>query len=47
MILSQKETMLLQDMMTQEQLCIEKYSQYAQKADDPALKTLCQTLGQT
>ena len=47
MILSQKETMLLQDMMTQEQLCIEKYSQYAQKADDPALKSLCQTLGQT
>lgn len=47
MILSQKESMLLQDMMTQEQLCIEKYSQYAQKADDPALKSLCQTLGQT
>ena len=47
MILSQKESMLLQDMMTQEQLCIEKYSQYAQKADDPALKSLYQTLGQT
>ena len=47
MILSQKESMLLQDMMTQEQLCIEKYSQYAQKADDHALKSLCQTLGQT
>ena len=47
MILSQKESMLLQDMMTQEQLCIEKYGQYAQKADDPALKSLCQTLGQT
>ena len=47
MRLSQKESMLLQDMMTQEQLCIEKYSQYAQKADDPALKSLCQTLGQT
>lgn len=47
MILSQKETALLQDMMTQEQLCIEKYSQYAQRAEDPALKSLCENLGQT
>ena len=47
MILSQKESMLLQDMMTQEQLCIEKYNQYASKAEDPALKNLFTSLGQT
>ena len=29
MNLSQKETMLLKDMKTQEQLCIEKYALYA------------------
>ena len=37
---TQKETMLLQDMMNSEQICIEKYTDYAERACDPALKTL-------
>lgn len=37
---TQKETMLLQDMMNSEQICIEKYTDYAERACDPELKTL-------
>lgn len=44
MNLSQKETMLLKDMKTQEQLCIEKYALYAQRANDHALQQLFSTL---
>ena len=40
MILTQKETMLLDDMMTQEQTCVEKYNFYAQKAENPQLQSL-------
>ncbi len=40
MTLTQKETSLLQDMKSQEQLCIEKYGKYSENACDPALKTL-------
>jgi spore coat protein CotF len=40
MTLTQKETSLLNDLKSQEQLCIEKYGKYAQAAHDPELKTL-------
>ncbi len=40
MKLSQKETQLLSDLKGQEELCIEKYSKYAQEAADPQLKDL-------
>lgn len=45
MELTQKETMLLQDLKGQEQLCVEKYSKYAATACDPALKTLFAQIG--
>ena len=38
MTLTQKETSLLSDLRSQEQLCIEKYSKYATMANDPALR---------
>ena len=44
MILTQKETMLLQDLKTQEQVCIEKYNQYAERANDPKLSQLLRTI---
>ncbi len=40
MILTQKETELLKDLKSQEQLCIEKYTKYQSDACDPALKNL-------
>jgi len=40
MTLTQKETALLNDLKTQEQLCIDKYTQYESSACDPALKTI-------
>lgn len=40
MNLTQKETTLLQDMKSQEQICIEKYNKYSQLAHDPELKNL-------
>ncbi len=40
MTLTQKETDLLKDLKSQEQLCIEKYGKYQADACDPALKTL-------
>ncbi|WP_138204393.1 DUF892 family protein [Haloimpatiens lingqiaonensis] len=40
MNLSQKERMLLQDQKSHEQLCIEKYTNYANMATDPQLKQL-------
>ena len=46
MILTQKETMLLNDMMTQEQTCVDKYNFYAEKANDPQLKSLFTSLAQ-
>jgi len=46
MILTQKETMLLNDMMTQEQTCVDKYNFYAEKASDPQLKSLFTSLAQ-
>lgn len=44
MTLTQKETTLLSDLKSQEQLCIEKYNQYSQIAHDPELKKLFSTL---
>ncbi len=40
MILTQKETELLNDLKSQEQLCIEKYTKYQNDACDPTLKNL-------
>ena len=40
MQLSQKETTLLNDLKSQEQLCVEKYTKYASTALDPQLKEL-------
>ena len=40
MTLTQKESTLLKDMKGQEELCIEKYRQYAQTAKSPELKML-------
>ena len=38
MTLTQKETSILNDLKSQEQLCIDKYGKYAAEASDPALK---------
>lgn len=40
MTFTQKETTLLKDMKSQEELCVEKYGQYAAMACDSELKTL-------
>lgn len=40
MQLTQKETMLLQDLKAQEQLCVTKYEAYAARAQDSQLKQL-------
>ena len=47
MTLTQKESSLLSDLKSQEQLCIEKYSNYTERACDPALKNLFQSLKNT
>ncbi|AGX43251.1 spore coat protein [Clostridium saccharobutylicum] len=39
--LSEKERMLLEDQKSHEQICIEKYSNYANQAQDTQLKQLC------
>lgn len=39
--LTQKERYLLEDQKAQEELCIKKYNNYAQQAQDPQLKQLC------
>ena len=44
MTLTQKETSLLNDLKSQEKLCIEKYGKYADAACDPALKNLFTTI---
>ena len=46
MTLTPKETSLLKDLRSQEQLCIEKYSRYASEACDGQLKNLFTQLGQ-
>lgn len=42
--LSQKEKMALQDQKSQEELCVTKYKNYSQQAQDPELKQLFNTL---
>lgn len=44
--LSQKERMLLQDQKTHEQICIEKYTNYANQAKDQQLKDIFNANGQ-
>ena len=44
MILTEKEEMVIRDLQTQEQTCMEKYKRYAQEAKDPVLKDLFQQL---
>ena len=44
MTLTQKETSLLNDLKSQEQLCIEKYGKYAEAACDSELKNLFKSL---
>ena len=39
--LSQKERMSLEDQKSHEQICIEKYSNYANQAQDSQLKQIC------
>ncbi len=47
MKLTQKETSILEDLKTQEQLCVEKYEKYSQSASDGQLKSVFEELGQT
>lgn len=44
MVLSQKETTAIEDLKTQEQSCIQKYTLYSKKAKDPVLKELFETI---
>ena len=44
MKLTQKETTLLKDLKASEELCIEKYGTYAERAEDPELKSLFETI---
>lgn len=44
--LNNKERLLLQDEKSHEQLCVEKYNDYANKACDPALSNLFTQLAQ-
>ena len=41
---TQKEASLLKDLKQQEQLCVDKYGEYAQRANDPELKQLFTTI---
>ena len=44
--LSQKERMLLEDQKSHEEICIQKYTNYANQTQDPALKQLFTTHAQ-
>ncbi|MBQ2201285.1 MAG: ferritin-like domain-containing protein [Clostridia bacterium] len=44
MKLTQKETTLLKDLKASEELCIEKYGTYAERAENPELKQLFETI---
>jgi len=45
MTLTQKETNLLQDLKSQEQLCVEKYNKYSTDARNGQLKTIFSEIG--
>ncbi len=47
MTLTQKETDLLNDLKSQEKICIEKYGKYAEAAHDPELRQLFANLKTT
>ena len=47
MTLTQKETSLLNDLKSQEQICIKKYAKYAGEAHDPQLRELFSRLKAT
>lgn len=47
MILTQKETSLLEDIKKQEQLCVEKYEKCESEAYDPQLKSLFSSIADT
>lgn len=47
MMWTQKEASLLEDLKSQEKLCVEKYGKYASQAADPQLKQLFTQIGQT
>ena len=44
--LTQKERMLLQDLKSQEELCVQKYQNYSTQAKDPKLQQLFSSLSQ-
>ncbi|HZK34051.1 MAG TPA: ferritin-like domain-containing protein, partial [Bacillota bacterium] len=46
MNLSQKERLLLEDQMSHEEICIQKYNNYAAQAQDPELKQMFQAYAQ-
>ncbi|NLV49843.1 MAG: spore coat protein [Clostridiales bacterium] len=46
MTLTQKETTLLKDLRSQEQICVEKYTKYANEACDCQLKDIFTQIGQ-
>lgn len=46
MNLSQKERFLLEDQKSHEETCVEKYNEYASRAEDPQLKQLFKTYAQ-
>ena len=47
MTLTTKETNLLTDLKSQEQLCIDKYTRYSTQAHDPGLRDLFNSICQT
>lgn len=46
MVLKESEKTVLQDLMTQEKNCVEKYTRYAKEAKDPVLSELFSNLRQ-
>ena len=44
--LTTKEKYLLQDQASHEQICIQKYNNYANVASDPQLKSICKSIAQ-
>ena len=44
---TQKETSLLKDLKDQEQLCVDKYAEYARRANDPELRALFEDIRRT
>lgn len=44
MVLKEKERTVIEDLLTQEKSCVEKYTKYAQLAKDPELKKLFEDL---